>query len=54
MRKSSLLLAYLIFAIMQSCTTPERTYVTVVFDVEDYISPVADSVDEIPFGWPKP
>ena len=48
MRKSFLLLAYLIFAIMQSCTTPERTYVTVVFDVEDYISPVADSVDEIP------
>ena len=48
MRKSCLLLAYLIFAIMQSCTTPERTYVTVVFDVEDYISPVADSVDEIP------
>jgi len=48
MRKSCLLLAYLIFAIMQSCTTPERTYVTVVFDVEDYISPVEDSVDEIP------
>jgi hypothetical protein len=33
---------------MQSCNTPEKTYVTVVFDVEDYISPVADSVDEIP------
>ena len=48
MRKSCLLLACLIFAILQSCTTPERTYVTVVFDVEDYISPVADSVDEIP------
>jgi len=39
---------YLIIPIMQSCTTPERTYVTVVFDVEDYISPVEDSVDEIP------
>jgi len=33
---------------MQSCTTPEHTYVTVVFDVEDYISPESDSVDEIP------
>ncbi|MEA3463185.1 MAG: hypothetical protein U9R49_14975 [Bacteroidota bacterium] len=33
---------------MQSCTEPEHTYVTVVFDVEDYISPVEDSVDEIP------
>jgi len=48
MRKSCLLLAYLIFAIMQSCNTPETTYVTVVFDVEDYISPEADRVDDIP------
>lgn len=48
MRKSFLLIALLIFFIMQSCDTPERTYVTVVFDVEDYISPVSDSVDEIP------
>ena len=48
MRKSCLLLACLIFAFLQSCTTPEKTYVSVVFDVEDYISPVADSVDEIP------
>jgi len=31
-----------------SRTEPERTYVAVVFDVEDYISPVSDSVDEIP------
>ncbi len=34
---------------MQSCTTPsQKTYVTVVFDVEDYISPVSENVDEIP------
>jgi len=33
---------------MQSCSKAGRTYVTVVFDVEDYISPEADSVDEIP------
>lgn len=42
------LLIPLIFAWMQGCSEPERTYVTVVFDVEDYITPVADSVDEIP------
>lgn len=48
MRNSGLLIACLIFAFMLSCNTPEKTYVTVVFDVEDYISPVADSVDEIP------
>ncbi len=48
MRKNYLWLACLFFALMQSCTTPELTYVTVVFDVEDYISPVADSVDDIP------
>lgn len=33
---------------MQSCTTPERTYVVVVFDVEDYISPESEGVDDIP------
>jgi hypothetical protein len=48
MRNICFLAAFLIFAFMQSCTKPERTYVTVVFDVEDYISPEADSVDEIP------
>jgi len=48
MRNRCLLLTFLIYALMQSCTTPELTYVTVVFDVEDYISPVEDSVDEIP------
>lgn len=42
------LLIPLLLAWMQGCSEPERTYVTVVFDVEDYISPVADSVDEIP------
>ena len=41
--------ALLALFIIQSCTEEEKkTYVTVVFDVEDYISPVADSVDEIP------
>jgi hypothetical protein len=48
MRNICLLFTCLIISLMQSCTTPELTYVTVVFDVEDYISPVADSVDEIP------
>ena len=48
MRNICLIFASLIFILMQSCTTPERTYVTVVFDVEDYISPESDSVDEIP------
>jgi hypothetical protein len=48
MRNIFLLFTCLIISLMQSCTTPELTYVTVVFDVEDYISPVADSVDEIP------
>ncbi len=42
------LLIPFLLAWMQGCSEPERTYVTVVFDVEDYISPVADSVDEIP------
>jgi len=44
----SLLFIPLIFALIQGCSEPEHTYITVVFDVEDYISPVADSVDEIP------
>ena len=48
MRNICLIFASLIFILMQSCTTPVRTYVTVVFDVEDYISPESDSVDEIP------
>ena len=48
MRNSCLMLASLIFTLMQSCTTPEKTYVTVVFDVEDYISPESEGVDEIP------
>lgn len=48
MRNSCLLVTFLIYTLMQSCTTPEKTYVTVVFDVEDYISPVSEGVDEIP------
>jgi hypothetical protein len=42
------LTALLFIFIFQSCSKEEKTYVTVVFDVEDYISPEADSVDEIP------
>ncbi len=48
MRHRFLLLTLLILALMQSCNTPEKTYVTVVFDVEDYISPASEGVDEIP------
>src|SRR5210317_1214782 len=48
MRKSFLLFAFLICILMQSCSTPEPTYVVVVFDVEDYISPVSEGVDDIP------
>lgn len=50
MRNAFLLITCVIFASMLSCNTSEtkKTYVTVVFDVEDYISPVEDSVDEIP------
>lgn len=48
MRHRLLLLTFLIYILMQSCTTPHKTYVTVVFDVEDYITPVEDNVDGIP------
>ena len=50
MRNTSLFLLFLISILMQSCSTSEidRTYVVVVFDVEDYISPVSEGVDEIP------
>lgn len=48
MRFIHLLLSFLLMAYLCSCTESERTYVSVVFDVEDYISPVSDSVDEIP------
>jgi hypothetical protein len=47
-RNFRLFVSFLFFFLIQSCDTPEKTYVTVVFDVEDYISPVSDSVDEIP------
>lgn len=43
-----LLVSIMVFTCSQSCSEPEKTYVSVVFDVEDYISPVSDSVDEIP------
>lgn len=48
MRKLCLFLTLLIFFLMLSCNTPERTYVVVVFDVEDYISPESEGVDDIP------
>ena len=48
MRNIHLLLSLLIVIFLYSCTDPDLTYVSVVFDVEDYISPVSDSVDEIP------
>ncbi len=31
-----------------SCESTQKTYVSVVFDVEDYISPIEEGVDEIP------
>jgi hypothetical protein len=50
MRKATYYIFLLIFMLMQSCNTPDpdRTYVVVVFDVEDYISPVSEGVDDIP------
>jgi hypothetical protein len=48
MRNIHLFLSFLIVIFLHSCTDPDKTYVVVVFDVEDYISPVSDSVDEIP------
>ena len=55
MRSSRLLLILLIYALMQSCTPSlQKTYVTVVFDVEDYISPESDNVDEIPLWLAEP
>jgi len=48
MRSIHLVSAILIFVMFNSCTEPEKTYVSVVFDVEDYISPVAENVDDIP------
>ena len=48
MRSIHLLIVILIFVMINSCTEPEKTYVSVVFDVEDYISPVSENVDEIP------
>lgn len=48
MRKLPVLLTIFILILMQSCKTPQLTYVVVVFDVEDYISPVSEGVDDIP------
>lgn len=48
MRKCYVLFTFLIYLLMPGCSTPERTYVVVVFDVEDYISPVSEGVDDIP------
>jgi len=48
MRSIQLLSSILILMLINSCTEPEKTYVSVVFDVEDYISPVSENVDDIP------
>ncbi len=48
MRTFPSLLVSLLIAVSSSCDNPEKTYVSVVFDVEDYISPVEEGVDEIP------
>jgi hypothetical protein len=48
MRQIHLLTVILILVMINSCTEPKKTYVSVVFDVEDYISPVSENVDEIP------
>lgn len=47
MRSIHLLSVILIFVMINSCTEPEKTYVSVVFDVEDYISPQSEDVDGI-------
>ena len=33
---------------MYSCKSPNKTYVSVVFDVEDYITPENEGIDDIP------
>jgi len=50
MRKIHILLACLIIMLANSCSKPESqsAYVVVVFDVEDYISPESEGVDDIP------
>jgi hypothetical protein len=48
MRIQYVCLSFLILLGIQSCQQTAPTYVSVVFDVEDYISPESDSVDNIP------
>jgi len=49
MQKLNILTVFFLVAMLCACSEPaEKTYVSVVFDVEDYISPVSDSVDNIP------
>ena len=49
MQKLYILTVFFLAAMLGGCSEPaEKTYVSVVFDVEDYISPVSDSVDNIP------
>jgi hypothetical protein len=48
MQKLFILTVYFLVAMLCSCSEAEKTYVSVVFDVEDYISPESDSVDNIP------
>jgi hypothetical protein len=48
MRLHILVLTSLSILLLNSCTQTKTTYVSVVFDVEDYISPVEEGVDDIP------
>lgn len=48
MRTIISILVCLAAGMLISCETPEKTYVSVVFDVEDYITPEEEGVDEIP------
>jgi len=48
MRLKTIVLTSFIMLLLTNCTQTKTTYVSVVFDVEDYISPVEEGVDDIP------
>lgn len=50
MRRTFILLTFLSCILLYACSSSDSkpTYVVVVFDVEDYISPVSEEVDDIP------
>ncbi len=48
MRLKTIFLASSIIVLLNACSEPQKTYVSIVFDVEDYISPVEEGVDNIP------